>query len=38
MFYTKKEKEVLFLFLNRIGIATRKCLIIEGVLEGGDFY
>jgi len=34
LFCTKKGKEVLFLFLNRTGIATRKWLITVGSLEG----
>ncbi len=38
LFCTKKGREALFLFLNKTGIATRKWLITEGVLEGGDFY
>ena len=38
LFCTKKGKEILFLFLNRTGIATRKWLITEGALEGGNSY
>ena len=38
LFCTKKGREVLFLFLNRTEIATRKWLTIEGVLEGGNSY
>ena len=38
LFCTKKGREVLFLFLNRTGIATRKWFITEGALEGGDSY
>ena len=38
LFCTKKGREVLFLFLRRTGIATRKWLTTEGALEGGDFY
>ena len=32
LFYIKKEREVLFLFLNRIEIATRKWLIITDLI------
>ena len=38
LFCTKRGREVLFLFLNRTGIATRKWFITEGALEGGDSY
>jgi len=37
LFCTKKGKEVLFLFLHRTGIATRKWFTTEGA-EGGDSY
>ena len=38
LFYTKKGREVLFLFLNKIEIATRKWLKAAGSLEGGNSY
>ncbi len=38
LFYTKKGKETFFLFLNRIGIATKKWLMTEGALKGGNSY
>jgi hypothetical protein len=38
LFYIKKGREALFLFLDRIGIATRKWLIAVGSLEGGNSY
>jgi len=38
LFYTKKGREALFLFLNRTEIATRKWLIAAGSLEGGNSY
>ena len=38
LFCTKKGKEVLFLFLDKTGIATRKWLITAGSLEGGNSY
>jgi len=38
LFYTQKEKEVLFPFLSRTEIATRKWLIIAGSIEGGNSY
>jgi len=34
LFCTKKGRDMLFLFLNRTGIATRKWLITVGSLEG----
>jgi hypothetical protein len=38
LFCTKKGREALFLFLNRIEIATRKWLRAAGSLEGGNSY
>jgi hypothetical protein len=38
LFYTKKGRKALFLFLSRIKIATRKWLIEAGPLEGGNSY
>jgi len=38
LFYIKKGRETLFLFLNRTGIVTRKWLITAGSLEGGNSY
>ena len=38
LFCTKKEREALFLFLNRTEIATRKWLRAAGSLEGGNSY
>jgi hypothetical protein len=38
LFYTKKGKEVLFLFLDKTGIAIRKWLITAGSLKGGNSY
>ena len=38
LFYIKKGREALFLFLNRIEIATRKWLRAAGSLEGGNSY
>jgi hypothetical protein len=38
LFYTKKGKEVLFLFLSRTEIATRKWLVAAGSIEGGNSY
>ena len=38
LFYTLKGREVLFLFLSRTGIATRKWLITAGSIEGGSSY
>ena len=38
LFCTRKGREVLFLFLDRAGIATRKWLIAAGSLEGGNSY
>ena len=37
LFYIKKGREVLFQFLSKIGIATRKWLIAEGSLEGNSY-
>jgi len=38
LFCTKKGKEVLFLFLSKTGIATKKRLAAAGSLEGGNSY
>jgi hypothetical protein len=38
LFYIKKGREALFLFLSRTEIATRKWLITAGSLEGGNSY
>jgi len=38
LFYIQKGREALFLFLSRIGIATRKWLITAGFIEGGNSY
>ena len=38
LFYTEKEKRALFLFLNKIKIATRKWLMEAEALEGGNSY
>jgi len=38
LFYIEKGRRALFLFLSRIKIATRKWLIEEGSLEGGNSY
>ena len=38
LFCTKKGREVFFLFLSKIGIATREWLITVGALEGGNSY
>jgi len=37
LFCTKKEKEVLFLFLNKTRIATRKWLKAAEFLEGNSY-
>jgi len=38
LFCIKKGKEVLFLFLSKIGIATEKWLAAAGSLKGGNSY
>ena len=38
LFCTQKEKEVLFLFLSRTRIATKKWLVTAGSIEGGNSY
>jgi len=37
-FCSKKGRQVLFLFLNKTKIATRKWLMAAGSLEGGNPY
>jgi len=38
LFYTEKGKSTLFLFLSKTEIATRKWLMEEEALEGGNSY
>ena len=38
LFYIKKGKEILFIFLDKTKIATRKWLIIAGSLEEDSSY